>query len=108
MLKAYVKLRVTIHLEDEEENPTSNGDLKDPIVAKARVEADIRRSTFKYPLQASSSGVFPVISRDEAVRMLDALLKGAMAPLGIRPLVGSYKPSLSAAFGGCPETEKPQ
>lgn len=93
MLKAYVKVNILVHLENE-----GSADAKEAFGAK-------------YPLAEHRAGTVEVKDISEGERLVGMLnnhLNNTFMQLGILELKGTHKPDLALAFGGDPEPKRPE
>jgi len=93
MLKAHVKINISIHLEDESVQV-------DPA-ASAMLNLVI-----KYPLQVHHAGTIAVEDKAEAERVIAMLTNHVdmtFRQMGVVPCVTGHTPDLALAFGGDPE-----
>ncbi len=92
MLKAFVKCRVEIHLEDLSLDPTAQA-----------------RGVLKYDLTLARAGVVEVASKEKAEQMLgyfSASIDSEFQAYAIKDLKGEHKPGLELAKGGDQEPPK--
>ncbi len=82
-MKAYVKINITLHYE-------STG-LEDGT---------------KYPVSVHRAGTIQVLDTGEgerAMRMIENHVESMFSNMSVKPLTGTHKPDLAAAFGGLQE-----
>lgn len=94
MLKAHVKINVSIHLEDEE--PAG----PEPVVT------DRERATFKYPIQMHYAGTALILQKESGADIRGAIHNSVTEifnVLNLKDATGTHKPDLALAKGGCDE-----
>ncbi len=97
MLKAYVKVHISVHLVQETEPP-------EPEVA-LRV-----RESLRYDLVAQHNGIRVVEDKAQGERFLASMqhhVDGTFRALSVSPWSGAHVPDLALAKGGCPEGQEP-
>lgn len=93
MLKAHVKINISIHLEDESVQV-------DPAASA------ILNLAIKYPLQVHHAGTIAVADKAEAERVIEMInnhVRSTFKQMNVDPCVTGHTPDLALAFGGDPE-----